>query len=244
MILAHYGTCPAISAFEQLPSNDENVRVACAETLIRHLHAELTANLRAEIAARGQLVPPPGTTISDLVGSRAWLFTDEAYHIDISHLAAVVRMSLLATDPGAIALAVDLTEYGRCLSPRLVFEGPPPFERTFEDFGSYLKALLGRDVEAAIAHFQKKLNNELREDGEPAPPAQALINLLVKAGKLDSAIDVAAAHLAGLSESALSCPSVAQLCQRAGQQERLAQLAREHGDVVTFTAARLESARG
>ena len=87
-----------------------------------------------------------GTTIADLVSDRPWLFSDEAYHIDISHLAAVVRMSLMADDPTAIALAVDLTEYGRCLSPRLVFEGSPPFERTFEDFGVYLKALLGRDV--------------------------------------------------------------------------------------------------
>ena len=197
MILAHYGTCPAITAFEQLPAHDEKVRIACAETLIRHLHGELTANLRAEIAARGQVVPPTGTTIADLVGSRPWLFTDEAYHIDISHLAAVVRMSLLAADPAAIALAADLTEYGRCLSPRLVFEGSPPFERTFEDFGVYLKALLGRDVDEAIAHFQKKMSREVQEDGEAAPAAQVLVNLLVKAGKLDAAIDVAAAHLAG-----------------------------------------------
>ena len=129
LILENYGTCPAISAFEQLPPHDEKVRAACAETLIRHLHGELTANLRAEIAHRGQVVPPEGTTIADLVGGRPWLFTDEAYHIDISHLAAVVRMSLLARDREAIALAADLTAYGRCLSPRLVFEGSPPFER-------------------------------------------------------------------------------------------------------------------
>jgi hypothetical protein len=243
MILAHYGTCPAISAFEQLPAHDEKVRVACAETLIRHLHGELSANLRAEIAARGD-VPPAGTTIADLVGDRPWLFNDEAYHIDISHLAAVVRMSLMAADPAAISLAVDMTEYGRCLSPRLVFEGSPPFERTFEDFGVYLKALLGRDVEAAIAHFQKKMSQEVQEDGEAVPAAQVLVNLLERAGKLDAAIDVAAAHLAGMSESVLSCASLAQLCQRAGQAGRLAAVSREHGDLVTFTAARLEESSG
>jgi hypothetical protein len=244
MILAHYGTCPAISAFEQLPAHDEKVRVACAETLIRHLHAELTANLRAEIAARGQVIPPDGATIADLVGERPWLFSDEAYHIDISHLAAVVRMSLMATEPTAIALAVDLTEYGKRLSPRLVFEGSAPFERTFEDFGVYLKALLGREIEAAIAHFQKKMTTEMQEDGETAPAAQVLVNLLVRAEKHDAAIDVAAAHLAGLSESVLSCLSLAQLCHRSGQSGRLAQIAREQGDLVTFTAARLESTRG
>lgn len=244
MILEHYGTCPAISAFEQLPAHDEKVRIVCAETLIRHLHGELTANLRAEIASRGQVVPPVGTTIAGLIAGCPWLFTDESYHIDISHLASVVRLSLIATDPAATALAADLTEYGRCLSPRLVFEGSPPFERIFEDHGVYLKALLDRDLEEGIAHFEQKMSREVQEEGDRAPAAQVLVNLLVKAGKVDAAIEVAAAHLAGLHDSALSCPSLAQLCQRAGQTERLAQVAREQGDLVSFTAARLESSRG
>ena len=42
------------------------------------------------------------------------------------------------------------------------------------------------------------MSKELQEDGETAPAAQVLVNLLVRAGKLDAAIDVAAAHLAGL----------------------------------------------
>ena len=143
LIMENYGTCPAISAFEQLPAHDEAVRAACAERLIHHLHRELTANLRAEIASRGQVVPPVGTKIADLVAGRPWLFTDDSYHIDISHLSSVVRLSLLAKDPQAIALAADLTEYGKCLAPRLVFEGSPPFEHIFEDHGAFLKALLG-----------------------------------------------------------------------------------------------------
>ena len=241
MILAHYGTCPAITAFEQLPAHDEKTRTACAETLIRHLHRELTANLRAEISARGPDVPPEGAKIADLIAAQPSLFADEAYHIDISHLSAVVRMSLIATDPTSIALAADLTEYGRCLSPRLMFDGSPPFDRTFEDFGVYLKALLGSGADKAIAHFQQKMSAELQEDGEAGPAAQVLINLLVKTGRIDAAIDVAAAHLAGMPESSLACPSLANLCQRGGQPERLARVAREHGDLVTFTAARLAS---
>ncbi len=244
MIIEHYGTCPAISAFEQLPAHDQGVRIACAEKLIQHLHGELTANIRAEIAARGQVVPPAGTTIAGLIAGRPWLFSDESYHIDISHLAAVVRMSLIATDPATTALAADLTEYGRSLSPRLVFEGSPPFEHIFEDHGVYLRALLGREVGEAIAHFQRKLTDAENEEGERAPAAEVVVNLLVRANRVDAAIDVAAAHLAGVPDSALSCPSLAQLCQRAGQTERLAQFAREQGDLVNFTAARLASARG
>ena len=146
LIMEHYGTCPAITAFEQLPPQEEATRTACAARLIRHLHHELTANLRAQISSEGELLPPEGISISALAGGRPWLFTDDAYHIDISHLASVVRMSPLVADPDVIRLAVDLTEYGRRLSPRLTFEGPPPFEKIFDDHRIYLRALLGQDV--------------------------------------------------------------------------------------------------
>ncbi len=188
-------------------------------------------------------MPPAETSLADLVAGRPWLFTDDAYHIDISHLASVVRMSLLAQSPLAIEKAADLTAYGRCLSPRLVFQGSPPFENIFEDYGVYLKALLGRDPDGAIAHFQQKLSQALLEEGEPAPAAQVLVNLLLKFGRINEAIDVSAAHLASIPETELACPSLAELCQKAGQSDRLAQVSREHGDLVSFTAARILSAR-
>jgi hypothetical protein len=240
LILDHYGTCPAISAFEQLPPHDVAARVACAERLIARLHKELVANLRSEVASRGQLLPPEGSSIAELVRGRDWLFSEDSYHIDTSHLAAVVRFSLIVTDPAFIALAADLTEYGRRLAPRLQFDGPPPFQHLFEDHCVYLRALLGQEVDNAIAHFQAKLDSS--DDGlgsDPSMPAQSLVNLLVRLGRLDLAIDVAADHLAGLPESVLSCPTTAQLCQRAGEPERLAKIARDHGDLVDFTAGLL-----
>ncbi|MFI5460011.1 MAG: hypothetical protein ACHRXM_31715 [Isosphaerales bacterium] len=241
LILEHYGTCPAISAFEQLPPHEGPVRAACAERLIRHLHRELSATLRAEIASRGQVLPPEGSPLAEYVKGRPWLFTDDSYHIDISHLAAVVRMSMIVSDQDVIALAADLTEYGRRLSPRLLFEGPPPFQQIFDDHGIYLRALLGQEVDRAIDHFQAKLKLDDEAGPEDSLPAQTLVNLLVRVGRVGAAIDVAAAHLADLPDSALTCPSVAQLCQRAGAPERLARIARDHGDLVNFAAARLES---
>ena len=89
----------------------------------------MTANLRAEIARRGQPLPPEGTSISDLIAGRDWLFDDEAYHLDVSHLAATVRISPMLTDPETIAMAAGLTDYGRNLSERHRYEGEPPFER-------------------------------------------------------------------------------------------------------------------
>ncbi len=239
LILEHYGTCSAITAFEQLPAHDESVRLACAGRLIGRLHEDLSANLRSDIVNRGQLLPPASATITELIAGRDWLLADDAYHVDISHLASVVRMSILVVDPALIALAFDLTEYGRRLSPRLQFEGHPPFERIFDDHGIYLAALLGRDVDAAIAHFRAKLSAYGRESGEAAIAAQTLVNLLVRVGRLDAAIEVAAEYLAGLPDAALLCPGVAQLCQRAGDPQRLAAISLEHRDLVNYTAALL-----
>jgi hypothetical protein len=136
-------------------------------------------------------------------------------------------------------MAADLAEYGRRLSPRLQFEGHPPFERIFDDHAIYLAALLGRDADAAVSHLRAKLSAYDRQSGEAAMAAQTLVNLLVRLDRLDTAIEVASDHLAGAPDGALSCPGVAQLCQRAGDPKRLAAIARDHRDLVNYTAALL-----
>jgi hypothetical protein len=250
LILAHYGTCSAISAFEHLP-RDESVRQACADRLVKQLHEHLVANLRAEIAHRGQPLPAEGAPIVELVEGRDWLFAEESYHIDVSHLAATVRISPLLADPATIAQAAGLTEYGRRLSARHRYEGDPPFEDVYEDHRVYLRTLLGQDVEAGLAHFRNKLapvdpGSDPDEGPERNDPmtAQVLVGLLVRLGRLDEAIDVAAEHLAGVPETSLFCPGVSQLCQRAGKPARLARISRENGDLVHYTAAILQAGPG
>ena len=169
-----------------------------------------------------------GTLIAGLLQTRPWLLADESYHIDISHLAAAVRMSLLVEDRDVREFAVDLTEYGKRLSPRLLFEGPPPFEKIFDDHGIYLKGLLGKDVDQAIAHFRGKVASGDADEDDVNLPAQTLVNLLVQVGELDAAIDVSAKYLPGLPESAL-CARASPSSACAGQPARLAELARRKG---------------
>jgi len=241
LVLDHYGTCSAITAFESLPP-DEATRVHAAGRLARRLHDDLALNLRSEIARRGQPLPPEGAGIAALIEGRDWLFGDDAYHLDVSHLASTVRLSPLLTDPDSIAMALGLTDYGRRLSDRHRYEGDPPFEDHYEDHAVYLRALLGRDVDAAIAHFRAKLPAPSADpDGrDEAVAAQVLVRLLARIGRPEEALEVAAAHLAHLPESALGCPSVAQLCHSLGRLDRLAAIAREHGDLVHYAAAILD----
>ena len=237
LILEHYGTCPAITAFDHLPP-DEATRARCAERLVVHLQGQLAAVLRDEIARHDGAEPPAATPIPGLLAGRPWLFDDDAYHLDVSHLAATIRTSPLLQDPKAIDLAAELAVYGGHLSPRHQYEGEAPFTRLYADHALYLGALAGRDVEATLAHFRAQV-----PPPEPAPypdgtlPAQVLVGLLARLGRLDEAIDVAAAHLRGLPDAALACPGLAQLCRRAGRLDRLARIARDGDDLVHYAAA-------
>src|SRR5262249_1350767 len=69
LTLDHYGTCSAITAFEHLMGDEAN-RVAAADKLVRRLHEDLVASLRADIAQRGQPLPPEGTPIAGLIAGR------------------------------------------------------------------------------------------------------------------------------------------------------------------------------
>lgn len=239
MVLAQYGICSSITAFEHLSPADEPLRADCSAMLVRALHEQLVEGLRAEIARQGKPLPSEGTSVAGLLDAHEWLMADEAYHIDTSHLASVVRMGLLLTDPEAVRLAVDLTEYGRRLSSRHQYGGDPPFERLYEDHAAYLRALLGERVDEAVRLFQGKIPPpDPDPDGQgDSTAAQVLVRLLGQLGRLDEALSVASEHLAGLPESALFCPSFPQLCARAGRLDRLAETSRKQGDLVHFTAS-------
>lgn len=240
MILEHYGTCSAITALEQSQIADPKVQMACIGRLVRHLHGQLLANLVADLRQRGESDPPGSASMTDLVKSHPELFAEEAYHTDVSHLSAAVRYSIMASDPTILELASDLAEYGRRLSPRLQFEGAPPFERTFDDHLRYLRALQGQDLDEAIAHFREKAREFSIDDLESSVPAQVLVNLLARVGRLDEAIDEAE-RLAHFPDAALGCPGVAELCQRSGRLDRLEAISRSAGNLVNFLAAQIGS---
>jgi hypothetical protein len=243
-ILEHYGICSAITAFEHLPP-DDSVRLVCAEKLVRTLHTQLVANLRDEIARQGHTLPPEGTPIGKLIEDHSWLFDDDAYHIDISHLGSVVRIAPMLTDPEVLKLAIGLTDYGRNLSERHHYNSEPPFENLYIDHGFYLRALISEDVETAVGHFLAKLPT-IDPEIPPAErmddplPAQVLVRLLLRVNRAEQAIEIAKEQLVGLPESMLTCPSLAQICQIAGRPDKLAEISREQGDLVNYAAAMLQ----
>ena len=240
LVLDRHGTCSALSAFESLPP-DEAIRRRAEVRLVDRLHADLLVNLGADLARRGLDPLPPDVDLAAWLVGRDELFEDDAYHLDVSHLAMIVRLSPLLTDPEPIQRAVALAEYGRRLSPRLGGEPEPPFDDFYADHARYLRALLGDDPDGAVALFRSRLAEPDPANCEAPHRAQTLVRLLDRLGRPGEAFDVAAAHLARVPDGALGEPTLAQLGLKLGRADQLADLARAADDPVKYAAFRLEA---
>ena len=235
LLLAHHGTCRAITSFEQYSARTG--RDDCARLLVRTVHDELVARLKHAIAeVEGQASDT--TNVSELIAGRDWLFGEYTYYIDTSHLLSVIRFSAELDDPETLRLAVELTDYGRRLSHHFQYKGEPPFENIAADYGVYLRALLGEDTGAAVEHFRRKVAESDPEQVGTAP-AQILVGLLARLERYPEAIEVSIQHLRDADPARLGCPSVFELCQAAGDFTRLQELARERGDLLHFAAGAL-----
>jgi hypothetical protein len=236
LILKHFGTCRAITNFSQYPV--EEGRSDCAQLLAENVYSELLANVKYAVTQK-EGGASESDTLAGIVNGRDWLFEGNAYYLDTSHVSSLVQMAPSIERHETLELLYGLAEYGKRLGEMYQFPGNPPFERVFEDYGIYIRTLLGRNVEEGLEHFRRKI-----ETSDPnvagTAPAQALVNLLVRIDRPAEAADVAAAHLVDADPQFLTCPNALQLCQMAGDYDRLAQVSRQRKDLLSFTAATMQ----
>jgi hypothetical protein len=234
-ILERYGICSAITTISsQQTQHPLEVQQYCIKRLVRALYEELRVRLAADIARR-EGATPVAQTVRGLMAGNDWLFEDEFYHIDVSHLGSVVQMSVHLPPGEELELARELCEYGRRLAPRFRYPGEPPFEDQYQDIAIYLAALAGDNVEEGIRHFQDKVENA-EPDSRNTYPAEVLVNLLVRLGRPAQALTVARRYLASADDRALTCPSIPELCQRLNDYRTLAEVAREQDNPVHYVA--------
>jgi hypothetical protein len=236
-ILDRFGICSAITMAGSHEFPQAEVREYCIKALVRALYEQLRQRLYDDIAQREGKAPAQHT-VHDLMAGRDWLFEDQFYHVDISHLGSVVQMSIHLTPGPELDQARELCAYGRRLSPRFQSQGDPPFEDQYRDFGIYLDVLAGLDVEQGIRHFLTKA-----EQADPETigtfPAEVLVNLLVRIGRPGQALEVARRFLTKAENVRLACPSIPELCRLTGNYDVLVEVARERSDPVHFVAGLL-----
>ncbi len=235
LMLERYGICSSITFLNGgfQASHGPDVRNHCIGRLIRAMHEQLIERLKADIE-RTQGFAPTATSVSGLIEGRDWLFADDGYHVDISHLSSVVQMSIESTDPSDLKLARELCAYGKRLAPNLQYPGQSPFDHTYEDVDKYLAVILGDDVETGLRHFREKITSD--PDGPDILSAAVLVKLLVRAERLREALDIAKEYLAQEDERQLPCPGPFELAVKLRDYNSFAAAAQKRSDPVHFLA--------
>jgi len=235
LVLSHYGICNAITICQSTmhvwsPAD----RRAVAERLIRHLHAELSENVRADVARRFE--SSIEGTLAEIIDRTPRLCDDRNYHIDASHLASVVRMAEVIEEPEVLQLVVELCAYGARLDPMYHYAGDEPFADTYEAYGLFYGALLGRQVEEAIDYFRRKTVQ--LEDPERLAAVAVLVTLLSRLDRYSEALDAAVAGgMPVRSAAGQAVPSLLWLANRCGRYEPMLEHCRQRDDLVGFLAA-------
>jgi hypothetical protein len=238
-ILERYGICNAITTVGGHEFRDPDIRTYCIAGLVRALYEQLRERLLEEVGGREG--PVAGQqSVAQLIRGRDWLFADDAYHVDASHLSAVVQMSIYLPPGQELELARELCIYGGRLSRLFQYAGEPPFEDQYHDYGLYLDALAAQRVEEAIAHFRAKAE-ATDPDSAGTYPAEVFVNLLVRLDRPQEALAAATRLLAKTENTRLACPSIVELCKQANQYQSLVEVSRQRGDPVHFLAALLKS---
>jgi hypothetical protein len=235
-VLEHYGTCNAITLFDgQMHSRPLKDRQEVAGLLVRHLHGELLRNLKGDIERREGKEPtatgPAGGEIASLIATRPELFENDNYHVDTTHLGSVVRFAVVCEDRDTLQMALDLTEYGRRLSPQYQFAGQEPFADTYPAYALFFQALLGQNTDEALAYFRERARA-----AEDNGPAEVFISLLARMGRNQEAFDASIELIKSDQRVSGFAPSALELASRAGCYDRWMEVCRERGDALGFTA--------
>jgi len=236
LVIEKFGLCRALTYFGG--NGGEKDRPQCISVLARGIYSELVSSLDNAIEEHDGRKTGL-TSVTGLIENRDWLFGEYSSYIDPSHVVSLLQYSPEVTDPETLRQFHDLCEYGKRLSANFQFPGRPPFENPFVDYDHFVQALRGIDVDEHIAHFRNKV---AAAETSGNWPAQILINLLVRVDRYREALEVSLEYLPGAHASEIACPTAQQLCELAGDFDRLAELARERGDVLTYVAAHLEAA--
>jgi len=234
LMLQSRGTCNTISAFDQgVQQLSAEERVKGAELLLRHLYNELLQSVCRDVERRSG--PITAKTLREAIEGRDSLFDEGNYHVDVSHLGAVVRFArFLNPESSELDKATQLCEYGMRLSPQFQYPADPPFDAYYTAHLHFFRILAGDHRAESLAYFRERLRTATETDDRRLI-AYVLVDLLVRIGALDDAVAVANEFLGDLDES--SGFSFAQLCEEAGRMEVYRQAAQSKGDLVGFTTA-------
>jgi hypothetical protein len=243
LILSEYGTCRAITVFEhQFPYKGE-LRESCGGRLVRHLYGELLRGLRHDLDRRGIGGGEAGASadqaksVRSVVEEHGEIFADRGYHIDISHLQSVIRCAAGLKGQAELELAIKLCDYGRRLARDFQAHDRPPFEDFYNDYRIFLRALAGEGVDGALRYFRAKAERAEVDDSGQHFPGEVYVFLCHRTGRQDEAAAAHLKYLKNMQGRTTLAPSMAEICEAAGDFASLLKSSLEQGDLLQYSAA-------
>lgn len=238
LAMMHHGTCSAITAFDVQGANfDRETQAAMAAQLLRHIYDEVMQNIKTHIGQNEQTARPDAN-LRDLLVEHPWLVEQQAYHLDTTHLASLMKIARLTTSTGDHEMALHLAEYGGGFPDDLQYKNPAPFEDTYTDHQLFFNALLGENVDAAVSHFQKKCAQASQEPGSGAD--EILIDFLYRIGRVDEAIAHAKVSSTDPSMRIGLAPDIIEMANSTAQFESVLDHLRHQDDLLGYSVALLK----
>ena len=239
LMLQTHGMCNTVTALDQLyleirPKD----RTACAKLMVEQLYADVVRSVRYEVSQRTPMLAPD-LPLRELIAGRLWLFEDDNYHIDVSHLNAVVRFARALEEEQTETLdqAIQLAEYGTHLAPQLQYPGEPPFDMYYEAHQHYFQIVSGTQREESLAFFRQRLE-EADEPQDRELIAYVLVDLMMRIKDFAGAVSVAETYLNNVHEQ--SGFSFVTLCEDTQDMTALQRHARKVNNPVLYLAAHLQ----
>ena len=238
LALDRLGTCNSITLFESAlgarPRSDQQIG---ATLLVKHVHTELLANLRRDIAKR-EGKEPTEQTAEELLKTRPYLMRDGSYHLDTSHLASTVRYARVIEKPDDIRLALDLTIYGRHLHPQFQYAGEEPFLDLYPSSAAFFRAMLGQQVDQGIRYFTQKADSvDQSQFGTVA--VEVLIDLLARCGRKEEALRAYDTRMPVGNRLLGIAPTMLELSIGMGEYQSMQSICRKRDDLLGYAAALL-----
>ncbi len=246
IMLDHYGVCNSITTYESSMGRRSLAdQQAGARLLVEQVHADVLASVKADITQR-EKTEPAGELLAPLLENRDWLFAEQAYHIDTTHLASTVRFARVLDDPTLLRLALDLTAYGRRLHEQFQYQGEEPFVDMYPAHALYFAALLGKDdansedVEAALAFFRSRAE-EVDAYHVGMAAIETYIELLARVGRHAEALEAAISLTPQAGGPTTLTPQLMELAEKSGRYEPILQFSRDRNDLLGFAAGLVKS---
>ena len=244
LLLENQGTCNGITFFDtQATYQPTEVRNPLAEVLVTHVYNELCATVGQNILEHKKTAPVGGTSLKQLIENRDWLFESCGHHLDVTHLAAVVRIARFCECENTLRMANELCGYGIKLDKELHYEGEAPFESTYLDHRYFFEALLLKEPDQAASHFRSKLKSYEKREQEPAAPGAweatrlLIIELMSRSGSAEAAVNEAIQfnQLVADNQSQLDIATMLDLTCNADQAQDLMSYYLETNDLLGFS---------